>query len=917
LFLSNLTLNGQVAPSCAISSTGVEVVTCDPANQDDAIINVFFDVVGGSGDYNLVDADTDEVLGSITGAATTGTAVEINGTVSGPTTAGETVNVKVVDAQTGLPIELTTNGDFEAGDVSSWTPPTPLLPGQVFEATSMNPSSGNFAGRLFNPVQTNGAVIKQANIGVGVVNPGDEITVTFDARGLGEAGGVGIAEFFSELAGGGVSSSTLLGGAPFSIDPSFNFDTWTTFTYTVIAGSDVSGGVTLQFVAATGAEQGSVMNLFIDNVSVTVNGESCMGGAQVATLPECVSSACVVSNTSIPATECITNSQDDFNITVAFDVTNGSGSYELVDASNPDSVLGTLDGPMTAMGQTITATITDDITEVKVVDASVTNTLELTDNGDFEAGDVSGWELTTAPLQPGQVFEATTDNPSSGNFAGRLFNPVPTNGLVIKQANIGAGVVNPGDQITVSFDARGLGEAGGVGIAEFFSEIAGGGTSSSEVLGGAPFSIDPSFDFNNWTTFTYTVTAGSDVSGGVTLQFVAATGAAGGSVMNLFIDNVSVTVESMCMGEVVEVIPPSCPGANVEFCVDVSCQDVGPGDEVRVFGSFEPFATPPPPGFFNPFFFEALEEDPMQPGKYCGTFFVTATPALEYKFIITNGSQTVNEEQFAPDEPCTTTPFGFTNRVLEVVDGQDAAVSFGWLSCDENCLQLPSLPIDFEGEGVLQYSILDFGGAVTNIGPDPEDADNTVACTEKTQGAETFAGAIVPFIGLDDPIMFVGDAPVITVDVNAPAAGIPVLLKIEDSDSSNPPANPATVFAEVLATTTTAGWQTLVFNFNESTNQPFNMNIDYDRFVIFFDFGNVGDGTTYCFDNIQAVPLFELACNDATVSLDAEGEASLSAADLYDVTTLPDCISPEFSQLEFGCDDVGTVQVTGTINDLI
>ena len=70
----------------------------------------------------------------------------------------------------------------------------------------------------------------------------------------------------------------------------------------------------------------------------------------------------------------------------------------------------------------------------------------------------------------------------------------------------------------------------------------------------------------------------------------------------------------------------------------------------------------------DPFLFPALVEG--APGVYCGTFFVSPNPALEYKFIVTNGGQIINEEQFAPDEPCTTTPFGFTNRVLEVIDSQ-------------------------------------------------------------------------------------------------------------------------------------------------------------------------------------------------------------------------------------------------------
>ncbi len=55
-------------------------------------------------------------------------------------------------------------------------------------------------------------------------------------------------------------------------------------------------------------------------------------------------------------------------------------------------------------------------------------------------------------------------------------------GIVIKQANRGIGLVNPGDEVTISFDYRGTTSAGGVIFAEFFSELSGGGTSKAEIL---------------------------------------------------------------------------------------------------------------------------------------------------------------------------------------------------------------------------------------------------------------------------------------------------------------------------------------------------------------------------------------------------------------------------------------------------
>jgi MYXO-CTERM domain-containing protein len=156
--------------------------------------------------------------------------------------------------------ELTTNGGFEAGDTSGWTYfPTA---GSTFNVT--NDADGSvFAAELFNPTVASGAVAKQANIGIGQVSPGDLIDITFSAKGSAALGGVAFAEFFSEIDGGGVSSSEILGGGPLPLT-----DQYQQFSFQVVAGPDVSGGITLQFGAITGADAGSVSVLFIDNVSV-------------------------------------------------------------------------------------------------------------------------------------------------------------------------------------------------------------------------------------------------------------------------------------------------------------------------------------------------------------------------------------------------------------------------------------------------------------------------------------------------------------------------------------------------------------------------------------------------------------------------------------------------------------------------
>lgn len=174
--------------------------------------------------------------------------------------AGLVVSALATNAMAAL--ELTTNGGFEAGNTSGWT--TFLSGTQTFNVTN-DAASGTFAAELFNNVPGSGAVVKQANLGVGVVSPGEQVTISFAAKGEGAIGGVAFAEFFSEIAGGGVSSSVLLGGAPLALTNQYQ-----TFNFTVNAGADVSGGVTLQLAAVTGANPGSVSVMFIDNASVSV-----------------------------------------------------------------------------------------------------------------------------------------------------------------------------------------------------------------------------------------------------------------------------------------------------------------------------------------------------------------------------------------------------------------------------------------------------------------------------------------------------------------------------------------------------------------------------------------------------------------------------------------------------------------------
>ena len=166
-------------------------------------------------------------------------------------------------------------------------------------------------------------------------------------------------------------------------------------------------------------------------------------------------------------------------------------------------------------------------------------------NGDFETGDFTGWELFPGSLGPaGQTIVA--GNPGS---AARLVETAPA-ANIIKQANLLPGEWTAGQQIDIQFDIRGIAGAGGVLFAEIFTELSGGGTSKSEILGGGP--LFPNGDPNVWTTYNFSSTVGPDSSGGMTLQFNAACAPVEGCIADYSIDNVIITAD-------IDVTPPPPP----------------------------------------------------------------------------------------------------------------------------------------------------------------------------------------------------------------------------------------------------------------------------------------------------------------------------------------------------------------------
>jgi len=173
------------------------------------------------------------------------------------------------------------------------------------------------------------------------------------------------------------------------------------------------------------------------------------------------------------------------------------------------------------------------------------------------------------------------------------------------------------------------------------------------------------------------------------------------------------------------------------------------------------------------------------------------------------------------------------------------------------------MPIDFE-DATLNYSFVDFGNAQSTVIPNPDptgvNTSTNVGQLLKLNGSETWAGS---FLTIDEPVDF-SSLNNIAVDVWTSEIGEVVKLKLENS--ANPDIN-----TEVdMTTTVNQGWETLIYDFSAS-----DLSQEYDRIVIFFDFGNVGDDTSYYFDNIRlSLP----AVSNFINVQDFEGEAPGSFA---------------------------------------
>ncbi|PWD98401.1 hypothetical protein [Marinilabilia rubra] len=201
----------------------------------------------------------------------------------------------------------------------------------------------------------------------------------------------------------------------------------------------------------------------------------------------------------------------------------------------------------------------------------------------------------------------------------------------------------------------------------------------------------------------------------------------------------------------------------------------------------------------------------------------------------------------------------------------DGSADFTYLFDDVRLVNEPTgldqidLPVDFESSAT-DYTLTDFGGNSTELGVDPENANNTVAVSTKTAGAQTWAGTTIstPY-GFASPIPFTADNTMMTVMVYSPSAGIPVRFKVEDSNDN-------TLTAETEVTTTVANqWEKLVFDLSNVVNgtMAFDINTNYDKASIFFDFGTTpaSDEIFYWDDVMMSVPTATVSVESGDVNI--------------------------------------------------
>ena len=152
-----------------------------------------------------------------------------------------------------------------------------------------------------------------------------------------------------------------------------------------------------------------------------------------------------------------------------------------------------------------------------------------------------------------------------------------------------------------------------------------------------------------------------------------------------------------------------------------------------------------------------------------------------------------------------------------------------------------TIPVDFESSS-LAYNFINFdGGNATVITNPHSNGINTSAKVGRMikNAGQHWGGSVLE---LASPIDFSANK-IFRMKVYSPRVGAKVLLKVENQN------NGAINFEKEVATTTANTWEDLVFDYS-----AINTANSYQKIVLIFDLGTVGDGSanfTFYFDDIR------------------------------------------------------------------
>jgi len=196
-------------------------------------------------------------------------------------------------------------------------------------------------------------------------------------------------------------------------------------------------------------------------------------------------------------------------------------------------------------------------------------------------------------------------------------------------------------------------------------------------------------------------------------------------------------------------------------------------------------------------------------------------------------------------------------------------VVFGGIVPPPSGLDTIDLPITWDDTANVDYTTTAFEGGISAADVDPTDATNNVLKFTKPVGAQPWAGVTLGNQTLNNPIPFTATENIISVKVYSPAAGLPIMMKAEETGGG---------FAEATMNTTVANaWETLFFDFSSPSAGSIDYNLDYDVLSFFGDFMTPASGQEFYIDSVffglpvPPTPNPTIDTNSVTFQVDMRG----------------------------------------------